>query len=218
MIPIILLSDNKEEVAKFVEKKRRELQAIVIKIKPKSLTNEYSIKEIKEINREAHIFHKEVRIYLLEDFHFSSLPAQNAFLKLLEEPPDNTQFILTTINVYSLLPTIISRAKVIKLGKNREIKAKKTFFAACFEEIINQKTRKIPFSLFTVNGKESAEKVLEDIIIFFRKRLASDEKSPLILKETIRLKSLLDKNNLNPQLTLDHLLIFIYKCYNDFKQ
>ncbi len=40
----------------------------------------------------------------------------NAFLKLLEEPSDNLMFLLTTDNVESLLPTIISRCQIIPLS------------------------------------------------------------------------------------------------------
>lgn len=39
----------------------------------------------------------------------------NAFLKMLEEPPDNLLFILTTENSDQLLPTIISRCQQIRL-------------------------------------------------------------------------------------------------------
>lgn len=42
--------------------------------------------------------------------------ASNAFLKLLEEPPMDTIFILTTQNASTLLPTIISRCQVINFS------------------------------------------------------------------------------------------------------
>ncbi len=216
MISILLVAENKKLINQFVEKKRKNLQAIVIKIKPKK--TKYSIDDIKELNRETHIFHKQVRIYLLEDFQFSSIAAQNAFLKLLEEPPTNTQFILTVPHPHLLLPTIISRTKVIKLEKKKETKEEKDLLIEEIEKIINQKTIKIPFFSFNFNEKESVSEILEKIIVFFRSRLSFDKYSPLILKEAIQLKSFLDNNNLNPQLTIDHLLIFIYKCYNDDKR
>lgn len=43
-----------------------------------------------------------------------TIPAQQALLKTLEEPPTYAQIILTTSNVYTLLPTIQSRCVVIK--------------------------------------------------------------------------------------------------------
>ncbi|HEU4700696.1 MAG TPA: hypothetical protein VFS40_16045 [Gemmatimonadales bacterium] len=47
----------------------------------------------------------------------SSQEAANALLKLLEEPPADTLFILTTTDVRRLLPTIRSRAVPLRLGR-----------------------------------------------------------------------------------------------------
>ena len=70
---------------------------------------------ILKSKKEAKIFNPKIRIYYLENFHLSSIPAQNSFLKLLEEPPSKVQFVLTTDNKNNLLPTIVSRVKIIKL-------------------------------------------------------------------------------------------------------
>jgi len=42
--------------------------------------------------------------------------AANAFLKLLEEPSENIVFLLTTDNQSALLPTIISRCQLFRMG------------------------------------------------------------------------------------------------------
>jgi DNA polymerase-3 subunit delta' len=47
----------------------------------------------------------------------SSQEAANALLKLLEEPPSESLFILTTVEPRRLLPTILSRAVQIRLGR-----------------------------------------------------------------------------------------------------
>lgn len=52
---------------------------------------------------------------IIKDSHQMSKEAQNAFLKLLEEPPKNTRFILTTNNIDALLPTIRSRSQAIQI-------------------------------------------------------------------------------------------------------
>lgn len=43
--------------------------------------------------------------------------AANAFLKILEEPPEGRVFLLTTESVSSLLPTIVSRARVLHFDR-----------------------------------------------------------------------------------------------------
>lgn len=53
------------------------------------------------------------KIYIIEDADQINERAANAFLKTLEEPPDDTVIILTTSKPNSLLPTIISRCQQI---------------------------------------------------------------------------------------------------------
>jgi DNA polymerase-3 subunit delta' len=47
----------------------------------------------------------------------SSPEAANALLKLLEEPPADSQFVLTTVDANRLLPTIRSRVAPLRLGR-----------------------------------------------------------------------------------------------------
>ncbi len=57
------------------------------------------------------------RIALLS-FHTITVPAQNALLKLLEEPRDGVRFFLVTSNKQSLLPTLLSRLNHIETKNN----------------------------------------------------------------------------------------------------
>ncbi len=52
--------------------------------------------------------YNDERIALIS-FHTAGTPAQNAMLKVLEEPRPGTRFVLLTSNVANLLPTIMSR-------------------------------------------------------------------------------------------------------------
>jgi DNA polymerase III delta prime subunit len=49
------------------------------------------------------------RIVIIENFERAGINAQNAILKIVEEPPSQAVFIFTTKNPYRLLPTILSR-------------------------------------------------------------------------------------------------------------
>lgn len=53
------------------------------------------------------------QIIILRQAHLMKNSAQNSFLKLLEEPPKNTYFILTCHKKTQLLPTIRSRCRVV---------------------------------------------------------------------------------------------------------
>lgn len=52
---------------------------------------------------------------IIEDAHLLTTEAQNALLKVLEEPPANTILILGTDSKEALLPTIRSRCQLIEL-------------------------------------------------------------------------------------------------------
>ena len=55
------------------------------------------------------------RVVLIPDAENMTFQAQNSLLKILEEPPQNTYFILTTSHPDQLLPTVISRCRPVKL-------------------------------------------------------------------------------------------------------
>lgn len=56
------------------------------------------------------------RTVIIESAHAMTTEAQNAFLKLLEEPPADTLVILTANSPRALLPTILSRAQTISVN------------------------------------------------------------------------------------------------------
>ena len=83
-----------------------------------------SIDRIRELIKDAYILpnDSDSKVYIFEnaDSVFSEI-TQNAFLKLLEEPPKGVYFILLCQSAKGLLPTIISRCSMINLGGESEI-------------------------------------------------------------------------------------------------
>jgi hypothetical protein len=55
------------------------------------------------------------RVIIIDDAQTMTTEAQNALLKLLEEPPEGTLFLLNTSNLHGLLPTIRSRAQQLQI-------------------------------------------------------------------------------------------------------
>ncbi len=56
------------------------------------------------------------KIFLIQTIERMTTEAANSFLKMLEEPPERTIFILTTNNVRAVLPTILSRVRVVNFA------------------------------------------------------------------------------------------------------
>ncbi|MBE6822176.1 MAG: DNA polymerase III subunit [Ruminococcaceae bacterium] len=74
----------------------------------------FPIDAIRAIRSDAYVKPNEApgKVFLLLGVQSMTEVSQNALLKVFEEPPENVTFILTTVSVTSLLPTIRSRAQV----------------------------------------------------------------------------------------------------------
>jgi len=71
-----------------------------------------SIREIKKISSLT-ITEGFYKVFLISNADELNNEASNSFLKILEEPPERTIFILTTSRKENLLPTIVSRCQDI---------------------------------------------------------------------------------------------------------
>jgi DNA polymerase-3 subunit delta' len=59
-------------------------------------------------------YEARLRVVIISDAQTLNPSAGNALLKVLEEPPDRTMLILTTLQTSDLLPTIVSRCQHIR--------------------------------------------------------------------------------------------------------
>ena len=98
--------------------------------------NAFKVDIIREIRGISFVLPNEAdkKVFILENAHTMSFQAQNAFLKVLEEPPEYVNFILLCKTKENLLPTVLSRATVYYLGEasnDGEGGGKKAVEAAC---------------------------------------------------------------------------------------
>lgn len=75
--------------------------------------NTISVAQIRELYALTKTVSSAPRVVVVAEAQTMSDAAQNAFLKLLEEPNDTTYFILLVSSTDALLPTITSRAQVV---------------------------------------------------------------------------------------------------------
>ncbi len=73
--------------------------------------NTISIEDIRNINDFVYLspIISNKKALIINNIDYMSLNASNAFLKILEEPPQNVLLVLTTTKLFSVLPTIKSR-------------------------------------------------------------------------------------------------------------
>ena len=83
------------------------------------LKDEFKVEDVEEVKKEAFIAEKNKKTILIGAKKYNVF-AQNALLKLLEEPPKNIDFVLLALSKYYLLDTILSRLPVEKKFFNKD--------------------------------------------------------------------------------------------------
>lgn len=72
-----------------------------------------TVEQIRELYAATQTIEPRGRVIIIDPAERMGQPAQNAFLKLLEEPTSNTQFILVAHRPEGLLPTVLSRVETL---------------------------------------------------------------------------------------------------------
>ena len=77
-----------------------------------------TVDQIRALSADAIVLPNEAscKVYILDEAETMNAAAQNAALKLLEEPPAHVIFLLCTENPMLLLPTVRSRCAVLHVG------------------------------------------------------------------------------------------------------
>lgn len=98
---------------------QKEIHPDVLVFKPLGKTRLITVETIEEINEIAQFrpYEAQRRFILIENADRIGIPAQNHFLKTLEEPPTETTFILLSANPDAILPTIRSRCQPIRFQR-----------------------------------------------------------------------------------------------------
>lgn len=81
---------------------------------------EIGVEQIRQMAADAVVLPNEAKrkVYMIEDADTMNIPAQNAALKLLEEPPRGVVFLLCVVNAQQLLPTV--RSRCVEINRNGE--------------------------------------------------------------------------------------------------
>lgn len=141
--------------------------------------------------------------------------AQNALLKVLEEPPQSTQFILTVDTIEALLPTIHSRCKIEHISVTRTLYTEereelKTLFSSIKHMAILDALQLA--EALSKNKNESIH-LLEKMLLYAHEELISSDSIASITSDAKLIRSLqethllLKTTNVNIRLALESLFL-----------
>lgn len=207
MVPIILLSSTRLTATSYIKKLVKDM-----KVSPGYVTvveKDGASVKIEQIRKLSELFFRSntnTRVIVIRDFETARNETQNAMLKILEEKTSNVQFVITCSDQSAILPTIASRCKIIKLASvstNNEM----VDLGKCFSEI------------FPTTDKIKSEKIItyiDQFVLHSRAQLKHSVESNDVefsrkylkfIKDCLECRYLLNHNNLNAQMVIDHLLL-----------
>ncbi len=89
----------------------------IIEIKLPDDKKTIGVEQLRELRSSVYVkpSEEDIKVYIISNAEAMTVQAQNVFLKVLEEPPMGVYFIMLCENSSNILPTVKSRAPVLKM-------------------------------------------------------------------------------------------------------
>ena len=187
---VVCTSDNKPcKVCEQCHKAEIKAHADISYAYPEKKSKTYSIEQMRSIIKDAYIRPNEAnaKVYVFEeaDKRLTDI-AQNSFLKLLEEPPQNVYFILLCESAQKLLVTILSRCTVVRLNNDVKISEKPLEYAEkIVKGIISSREYDLLLALNVLADKENADETLSTVRMILRDGLAISVGTKAVFNEKL---------------------------------
>ena len=127
---------------------------------------------VRQIRSDAYIKPNEapLRVFLLEGAEAMSEQAQNALLKVFEEPPERVMFILTVTSAVKLLPTVRSRAQIFTLEGEEQPSDTDLALTAAISQAIpaSGEVKQLELTAPLIKDKARFRRVLQQLALLFR--------------------------------------------------
>ncbi|MBC7764624.1 hypothetical protein H7Y29_02825, partial [Microbacteriaceae bacterium] len=142
------------------------------------------IVQIREMSERVQTTSQIIETVIIDGADTMGAPAQNAFLKLLEEPRKNLRFILTAHSSTHLLPTILSRVQKVPLRPISQEQSENLI-----HDLKMTDSRKIQQILFLANGLPAEISRLATDDHYFEQQITFAGDSRIFLQGTIAEKT-----------------------------
>ena len=122
------------------EKAARNVHPDIITVRKDEAKTELSVDKVRWVVSDAAILPNEspYKVYIFYDAQYMNMSAQNAALKLLEEPPSHVVIMLLANSASAFLPTIRSRCAEININADTEFTDRSSEFASSLMEVLSK--------------------------------------------------------------------------------
>lgn len=132
----------------------------------------FPVDAVRRLRADAFIKPNEApnRVFVLRGVQNMSELAQNALLKVFEEPPAHVFFLLTTVSAAALLPTVRSRAQIVSLSGGRPETREHAALAAEIAGAVPAAdgTKLLFLTAALIRDKDALRSVLSELLLIFR--------------------------------------------------
>ena len=140
----LIIAKNKNEASSYTADLLKEKGVNSLDINLQIYEKTMGIADVRNIQKAILLkpFRGKTKAVIIDTYESITLEAQNALLKILEEPPANTIIVIMTAKRELILPTIISRCKIIVLKEkeNKLTKANSTELKNALNILLNGQT------------------------------------------------------------------------------
>ena len=141
-------------------------------------TSEKSIKvdEIRELQKDIlkKPINGERKVYIISEAYKLNLASQNCLLKTLEEPPEYITLILIAPSIYSVIGTVRSRVKAIKIPTEAKITVREEVRDIIDNLRYKNRVEALKYADFFDKNKEVVTEVLHEMLIYCNSRFLED--------------------------------------------
>lgn len=177
-----------------------------------SFINGAGIEEVRSLSHILRLSHSGDgnRLIVLDDLDRASNAAQNALLKVLEEPPHKTILVVTCQNLHALLDTIVSRCQIVRTNFNNSASESKN--GAIIKQILEAPSaQRLVLAAKNATTREKAKEFLEAISVELYTLLHQNDQSHLkqtadLLNRTQKAIQYIDAN-VNAKAVVDVLIL-----------
>lgn len=203
MQSVLISSKNKERGREEARKIFKELRIDKFDVTVFEFEKAIGIQDIRELQKGIYLkpVRSKIKGILIDATNAITIEAQNALLKTLEEAPEDTIIVMQVSNSEEILPTILSRCKIIELKSKREITDISKFIGVLNSNRVGEKLK---LAQDLAKDKNETLVFLENLIIDGRKNLVENYR---MIKMVQKFHTIIKTTNVNLRLTLENLFI-----------
>ena len=216
MQSFIIISKDQAKAKEYANKMVNDLGISKFDVYDLETEKSVGIADIRNLANQVYLkpLKGDKKIVFLNAFLGITIDAQNAFLKMLEEPPLSTTIVILASENF-FLPTVLSRCKLIQLDKGIVLsKEEKDKYLDVLENLKSAKIGdKLKLAQDLSKDKEEAKQFLEKLIVVARFKMINDNKSRGEYKKIIDVLNKyykeIKQSNVNLRLGLENLFLEI---------